>query len=224
MDAGQRTKYKGPGTKDQGHSSGLLPDGSNQPELGTVVAEHRFQVVGPRLGEGLDGLKDFDGTRGAGQFRALANVEEVELERFNRLGHGFARLGNLAESCLTNCIGGNDVGGDLGLHLDQLEVGCLVFGGPPVHDRAIAEAKVLQLPEQAGRRVSPGSEIAEKGIRSATEASARVADGQAGHEGSKLGLLPAEQRGLNQLLGIRQLRAMLQALNNQVVRPGLRRG
>ena len=83
-----------PGSRFAG--SGRLADGPLEPELGAVVGEDRVEVIEPGLGQRLDGLQDLDGAGGAGQLGALADVEEVELERVDGLDERLAGVLDLA--------------------------------------------------------------------------------------------------------------------------------
>ena len=140
-----------------------------EPELGSVVAQDGVKIIGASLGQGLDRLQDFDGAGRSGQFRALADVGEVELQGIECFGHGFARLLDLEGSRLAELVRGDHVGRDLGLGLEQLEVRGLMFGPAAMHDGDIAEAEVLEFPEQAGRDVDSRSEVAEESVAAAAE-------------------------------------------------------
>ena len=53
-----------------------LADRAFESELGTVVRQHRIEVIEAALGQRLDRLQDFDGTSRARQLGALADVDE----------------------------------------------------------------------------------------------------------------------------------------------------
>ena len=93
----------------------------------------------------------------------------------------------------------------------------LILGPAAPHGRYISEPEVLQLPEQADRRVAPRAEIAEEGVLAPSEPSARIAEGQARDQRAKPRLLEPHQGRLNQLLGRGQFGPSVQPLDDHLV-------
>ncbi len=77
----------------------LKPRGPSQgpveSELSPVVGEDGVEVIGPCLGEGLDGLEDFDGSGRSREPGSAADVRQVESQRCLGFGQGPARLVHL---------------------------------------------------------------------------------------------------------------------------------
>ena len=100
--------------------SGLLSDRPLEPELGAVIGQDRVQVVEPGLGQRLDRLQDLDGAGGTGQFRALADVDEIELERLEGFGECLAGSLDLAGCRLAGLVGSDHIRRDASLGPDLL--------------------------------------------------------------------------------------------------------
>ena len=84
-------------------------------------------------------------------------------------------------------------------------------------DGAVGEAEVLELPVEVDVGVAPGVEVAEEVVPAAAEPAARVAEGEARDERPEPRLLQADERRLDEGLGLGQLGAVPQAGHDQVV-------
>ena len=133
----------------------------------------------------LDRLQDFNGTSGARKAGTAADVEQVEVEATRSPSAPPARLRHAPRRGEPSLICSRHVGGDLVLHLDQTQGRAVILGPAAPHGRYISKPEVLQLPEQANRRVAARAEIAEKAVLSASEPSARIAEGQARDQRAK---------------------------------------
>ena len=163
---------------------GRPTDRTIEAELRTVVGHDSVEVIAPGLNQRLDRLEHLDRSRGAEQSGATADVEQVEPEGLERLGHLGTGLSHASCRGDPGLVGSGDLRGDLILHLEQSQCRSPMLRLVTSRDRNIREAKVLDLPEEADRRVAARSEIPKEAVLAAAETAAGVTEGQTGDEGT----------------------------------------
>src|SRR5262245_24836177 len=142
-----------------------MAEGAVKAELGPVVVGDGAVVIAVSLGQGLkrrDDLLRPNDQDEPGPRRSLAQAFQVLARRFDGVLQARLRIAHPGEGRLNLGMSLDHLGGNPVLNAEQLQHGEFVFRPPLVDAGPVAQAEVLQLPQQLHVEIAAPAEVAEE--------------------------------------------------------------